>query len=68
MNHRQQNAFSLGLIQTSEEIAAMLGQVLGGFIKKEQDRSVKRDLISKNIQNIISELQILSKSMVNKYS
>ena len=68
MNHRQQNAFSLGLIQTSEEIAAMLGVALCGIIKKEQERSMKRDLISKNIQNIVAELQILSKKMVKKYA
>jgi hypothetical protein len=68
MNHRQRDAFSLGLIQTAEEIAAMLGKVLGGIIKKEQERATKRELLSKNIKNILSELQILSEDMIKKYS
>lgn len=68
MNHRKPNSFSVGLIRTAEEITTMLGQVLGGIIKKEQERALKRTLLAKNIKNIISELQVLSKEMVQKYS
>lgn len=68
MNHKQENAFSNDLIQTSEEIAAMMGQALGGIIKTEQERLAKRESLAKNIRKIVAELQSISRDMAKKYA
>ena len=68
MNHRQENAFDNALIQTSEEIAAMMGQALGGIIKTEQERLAKKESLAQNIRKIVAELQSISRDMAKKYA
>jgi hypothetical protein len=67
MNHKQKNAFGYGLIETAEEIAAMMGQTLGGIIKTEQERAAKKEALAKNIRKMVLELQSISRDIVKKY-
>lgn len=67
LNSRKENAFPLDLLETAEEMAKILGQVIGYMLTEEQIKAEKKKILANNIKQIASEIRHLTGELMEKY-